>query len=246
MDLDAKHGRTQPRSWMNLFWGLGGWWLAILLAVFLVFTVIAQSAINRADRFDAEGILAEAKVLELWTEIRRDSDGDRRTVYYVRYTFPKADGTPFTDSETIGSGTYRDLAVDDVIALRYLDQDPIRVEYPIGENRTSGRVLFIINWVLLVVLAGSFWWVGQKTNRGIKARRDGQAEWVEVTGTRRTNTRVNKRYRYRLTWRSEDGSTGESMMAAPEAFSAYEAGGQTVVYRRGSDAWWQGDVGPKA
>jgi hypothetical protein len=146
----------------------------------------------------------------------------------------------------VPSDVYRDLSVGEVITLRYLDQDPIRVEYPIGENQSSGEVLFGANWVLLFILAGCFWWVGQKTNHAIKARRQGQAEWVEVTGTHRSKTGVNKRYRYRLTWRAGDGSTGESMMAAPEVFSAYKAGDQTLVYRRGNGAWWQGDVGPKA
>lgn len=246
MDLDDKHGWTSPRSWVNLFLALGGAWLLVLLAVFLFFTVIAQRATHQADRLDAKGIVTDADVLGLSADMAFTGSSGLRKGYRMRYRVFKADGSTFMGVEPITAVLYDDLSVGDKITLRYLDQSPIEVEFPVGENRITARVLRIINWVCAVVLAGGFWWRGHLANRGVKARREGIAQWVEVTGIRRTGWPVgNKRRYHRLTWRAADGITGESMIDVPEAFSVYEVGDQTVIYRLGANSWWQGDVGPK-
>jgi hypothetical protein len=65
MDLDDKHGRIAPRSWLSLFLALGGkWWIALFM-VFLAFMVITQRTTQHADRLDAKGIVTEAEVLGL-------------------------------------------------------------------------------------------------------------------------------------------------------------------------------------
>ena len=74
---------------------------------------------------------------------------------------------------------------------------------------------------------------------------DGARETARVTGTKRTNYRVNNRYRYRLTWEEQSGRHGESLAYKEHHLTPYQPGQEITVYQGIKRAWWSGDVGER-
>lgn len=244
MEYRRRHDRHHPRGWFSLFVRLGGW-VALALGVGLfAMTLFSASFLYLADRMDGDGKFTRAVVTDKRLVVSVDSDGDEARDYIVTFTYKSSEGGQTAVAE-VGVAYFGDVEIGDERVIRYLRSDPGRIEYDIGAYRRSGVLL---RWVAFGIgLAGlaTLWLFGQRANRAVRARRDGEKRMAEVTGIRRLSVEVNNRRQARLQWREPDGQEGESLMRdMAELSRMYGAGDPVVVFRLGKHAYWEGDVGP--
>ncbi|MCG6903385.1 MAG: hypothetical protein LJE68_11965 [Rhodobacter sp.] len=244
MRYRRKHDRHRPRGWFSLFLRLGGWISLIFGVVLVVLTLISATNLYLADRMDRDGAFAQAAVTGKRVEIGTDSDGDETRTYYVTFAYKTSAGGR-TAEAIVDRAFYTAAAVDDEHLIRYLRDDPGRIEHEIGQYRRGGTVLRYIGLVTGLIGLAALWFYGQRANRAVKARRDGEKRYAVIQRIAETGVTVNDRPQGRLEWREEDGQLGKSLMRSmAELRKLYEAGDRIVVFRLGRDAYWEGDVGP--
>ncbi|MGR3466969.1 MAG: DUF3592 domain-containing protein [Shimia sp.] len=235
----------KPVSWLRLFLKMGGWVPIGLGVLTLILSAVAWQMEARADRFEREGVYARATITGKEVRESTDSDGDTRYTYLFDLSY-RVDGAETTQTKSTGRRDYRARAVGDVIDIRYLESQPARIDYPIGASRSGATAL---RWVVLlpgVVALGLLWLMGGWATTAAMTRWNGTRVVARTTGTKRTNTKVNDRYRYRLTWLEPDGRTGESLMHSEADLRAWtDPPRDIVVYRDGENAYWEGDIGPR-
>lgn len=241
----AQVAGDDPVPVWRLFWRMGGWLALIFLVFFVFLTVISHTTLTLAERFDTEGRETTAEVLDKYERVSTDSDGDRTVTYYFALTFDTNAGERIDISRSVGSGPYRKTQVGDRIPIWYLQSDPDTTELSRGENQTTSRLTQGIALVFGLLALGALWVPGRKAVAAVRARRDGARETVEVLGTTRTSYRVNKRYRYRLTWTEPSGRVGESLAYKEHQLFPYPPGTEIKIYQGLKRAWWEGDVGQR-
>ena len=124
-----------------------------IFAVILAFA--AQSANSTAAALADHGQTAIATVTdkERETTRRRTDSGTRtRTSYEVTYEF-EADSRAQRVTVDVSEEVYDDVSVGDEVEIRYLPEDPQRVEVYPGQMAGSGKVMGIIAGVFGVVAA---------------------------------------------------------------------------------------------
>ncbi len=224
---------------------MGGWLALVFGASLLLLTVISNSSLGLAQRFDNEGREASAQVLDRYERVTTDSDGDRKVTYYLELRFETRQGEQITVTRSVGSSVYNRTTVGEVHRIWYLESEPDRIEVSRGENRSTAT---ITRWVALIfglLTLGALWIPGRKAVAAVRARRYGARETAVVTGLTRTSYRVNNRYRYRLTWREDSGRVGQSLAYREDELSAFPADTKITVYQGLKRAWWSGDVGER-
>ncbi|MEL7116931.1 MAG: DUF3592 domain-containing protein [Pseudomonadota bacterium] len=242
-----KHDRHEPRSWFSLFLRLGGWVALILGAVLVVLTLISATQLMIADQLDRDGRFAQAVVVDKRFEVTRDSDGDETTRYYATFRFKESQAGGQDRERSVDRGFYNDAAEGTEVTVRYLRSDPDTFEYEIGQYRRDGDVVRYIGLAFGIAGLLVLWRLGRQTNAKLLARKLGEKRFAQVVEIRETGLRVNERDQARLIWQEEDGQTGESLMRdLRELSELYRAGDRIVVFRRGEDVVWEGDVGPRA
>lgn len=115
-----------------------------------------------------------------------------------------------------------------------------------GDNRTTGRSLQILSGIAGIVALALLWWRGMKTNRGMLARRHGDrtgATIREIVERKSSGRATGKGY---MVWVTDDGLRGESLDRPIADLERLGVNSRIVIYRRGDDTWWEGDVGPRA
>jgi hypothetical protein len=235
MDYRRKHSRQHPRSWFSLFLRYGGG-VSLVLGLALIFaTFISASRLYIADGIDAEGVYARASVFERRSE-ELVGGGTR---YYVTFRYKTASGGQSAEVE-VTPEFHASHQVGDEAVIRYRVTQPDFVEEADEGYRRSG-VLF--RWIGLGFgLAGllALWRSGRRANRAVLARRDGEKRFAEITGIEELG-----KGKGRLVWREEDGQTGHSYAHdLAELSRTYHGGDRIVVFRLGTAAYWEGDVGP--
>lgn len=241
-----KHNRRTPRGFFSLFIRLGGWVALTGAAVLLVLTLISHFTERSADRFDREGVVANAIVVDREVVISRDSDGDTTRSYFLTLGYETAAGQQLRTREKVNRRTYDAGQRGKSVRLRYLESRPTRVEYPLGSSRATSWWTLIFAGLAGAATLLAVWIFGKEAAEAIRVRRHGQELLAEVTGIRTTTVEVNDVRQARLQWRDEDGGEGESLMRGLPELQAYEVGDIITVYRLGGDVWWMGDVGPRA
>lgn len=245
MQHDTKHGRTAPRSWMSLFLKMGGWIAIVPGIMLLILTLVSSRLHNEAARFDAEGVIAQAEVLDQRTRVTTDSDGDRRTTYYLTLSF-LASGMEVVEETSVSSSIYFSSPVGGRVTLRYLESEPTRFEVPPGSSRSGARWTQVMALILGIVALIALYVAGGWATKAVKTRRHGERRVAKVEGIERLSVSINNRKQGRLTWRERDGATGRSMMRDHfDLMGDYKAGDEIIVYRKGAQSWWEGDVGPR-
>ncbi|MDJ0630942.1 MAG: hypothetical protein QNJ44_21975 [Rhodobacter sp.] len=242
MEYRRKHARFRPRSWFSLFFRLGGWLSLICGLALLAVTYFSAGALYLADRLDRAGDLAYAVVADR----RAAATGDEgETTRYVTFTF-KARGAGGQTVEVEVPAEYFDaVSVGDELPIRYLSNDPAQIEYDVGGYRRTGERLRRIALALGIAGLVTLWVFGRAANRAIKVRRDGEKRMATVTRIVEAGSAKTGKKQGRLAWYEEDGQTGESLRHDLEDLeNRYQAGDLIAVYRLGTDAYWEGDVGP--
>ena len=244
MRYNRRHDRTRPRGWFSLFLRFGGWACFLFGGLLVVLTYFSASALYLADRMDAEGHLARATVTEKNVVVSLDEEGNESRKHVLTFTYKTREGGR-TSEVSVPEPVYNQLERGDEHVIRYLRADPQRIEYELGQYRERGKILRYFGLGIGVLGLALLWRFGARTNAAILARRDGEKRFAVITGIIDSGVEVNEREMGRLEWRESDGQTGRSLMRdLQELRDLYEAGDRIVVFRRGEDAYWEGDVGP--
>jgi len=241
MSYRRKHDRTHPRGWFSLFLRLGGWVCLVAAAGLLLLTLFSEISLRLADRLDAEAGYAWATI----TGKTALGDADDPDSYLVSFTYKRRGQGGLTAQAEVSEAFFSGARVGDERAIRYVLDDPGQIELEPGQHRRAGRILRYAALGLGLIGLIALWRLGQQTNRAILARRQGDKRLAKVTAIRDAGVEVNDAPMGRLVWLEPDGMTGESLMRGlDELRGTYRIGDEIVVFRRGRDAVWEGDVGP--
>ena len=244
MEYRRRHDRRQPRGWFSLFVRLGGWTCLIFGVLLFVLTLFSAGLLFVANQMDRDGKFARAVVKDKRIAIGVDSEGDETREYFVTFRYKSSEGGQNTEAE-VDRDLYEALAAEDEHVIRYLKTAPGRIETDIGSYRRSGNLVRNVGLGVGVIGLALLWFFGNRANRAVKIRRDGEKRMAEVTGISPANVEVNGERQARLQWREQDGQTGTSLMRnMGELSRLYQAGDRIVVFRLRDEAFWEGDVGP--
>lgn len=232
-----------PPSLFRLFLRMGGWFVILLGVILLVLSLVGQSVLNTVKRFEEEGRVAQAVVVDKYIRESRDSDGDRKVTRYLTLRFETARAEQIEVSKSVGSKRYRDTGIGTEVEILYLASAPSTTELDRGSHRRGSVILQLVSLVAGLVWLALLWRIGGWAVSAVRARRYGALEDVEVVQVLKTNVKINKRPRYRLQWRDGQGQLGESLMHPPGKLDAYSQGDRIQVYRGIKFMWWTGDVG---
>lgn len=242
MSFEIPQGPVPLRT---LFLKMGGWFVLIGLLLLLIFSIASHFTFETAKRFEREGRLATATVTERYSTEGRDSDGNRTTTYWLTFDYTTEAGEEISLNRSVNSAAYRSTDVGEPFELLYLESEPRRTEVDRGSNRSAARVMQIVALVMGLVWLWGLWLVGGWAVSAVRARRYGTEEQAEVTDVRRTNVRVNNKYRYRLIWTDSQGREGKSLMHKPEHLTRFQRGQIIKIYHGIKYSWWVGDVGER-
>ncbi len=242
----AKVMHDSPVPLWRLFIRMGGWFSLILFGVVPIFTAISESEHRLAVRFEAEGVWGEARVTDKYRHETTDSDGDTVITHTVELLFRTATGTRMQVSRDVSRSQYNRTEVGADIPLRYLPSEPDLFQLSADENESASSITRYFALLDGLVALVTFWFPARKAVAAVRARRYGQRETAWVTGKRRTSTKVNDEYRYRLTWREASGREGESLNHKLRDLRDFAPDDEIIVYQGIGRAWWEGDIGPRA
>ncbi|MEC3860443.1 DUF3592 domain-containing protein [Mesobacterium sp. TK19101] len=239
----ARLAGNKPVSFFRLFWRMGGWAVLIPLALLLVLTAVSVVSLSTAERFEREGRQTTATVADKYFRENRDSDGDRTVAYFLVLDYTTNAGQTMNVHQSVGSALYNSASPGSTIPVWYLESAPSKIETSQGEHLTAARITQMIGLIFGAGFLGALWYFGRRAVAAVRARRFGIEETAEVLGIERTNTRVNNRYLYRLTWREGSGRTGKSLVYPREQLDHIKPGSNITIYQGLKRAWWAGDVG---
>ena len=235
-------------GFFRLWWRRGGPF-ALILAVFVVIASVASyQTLKLGLAFDARGVAIEATATHRREQrVRRNDRTD--TDYYVTFAYP-VEGVQVSVERKVGLGLYRRLTPGATREIRYLPEQPRRMEYTIGKTWQDGQVIRWIAFALGLGALAALWWTARPAVEALRARKFGQVEWVKVREidkkTRRTKS--GRSTTYTLVWVDGDGALGRSLASRSSArYAKFRPGSDIEVYRdsRGK-TWWVGDIGPRA
>lgn len=240
-------GRAQDDAFagrLRMFLRLWGWASAFPLIFALAFGLIAMFEGRKAERLEADGVMAEATITGKRIDVSHDSDGDKKTHYMLEFRF-LAEARPLADEEEVGRSFYHANAIGDRVPVRYWRPDPSVFELEPGSTATTilwTKIVSIVALVIAGLWAERCW---RKAGRMIRLRDRGTRRRAEVLRIERTSVRVNNRPRYRLAWEDEEGVRGRSLMGPHERFGAWPEGTEITVYADPADrlpAVWEEDL----
>ncbi len=235
-----------PVSFFRLFTKMGGWLVIVLGAVCLLLSLISQSNLGLAQRFEAEGRDAIAIVTERFAEQPKGEEDRNRITYFLGLKFTTREGQEIAVVQKVGRPEYEKQAEGSELRLRYLASQPELVELVPGQYRSSSSMLQVMALLTgLAFLAGLFV-VGGWAVSAVRARRYGRRETAMVQEVRYTGLKLNNRRRLRLIWRDARGREGASILRREAELREFKPGDQIEIYQGVKRSWWVGDVGERA
>lgn len=232
-------------SLFRLFLRMGGWIVLITGALLLIFSIASHQSLKTAKRFETEGRIADARIVDRDTTTSTDSDGKQSTNYWLTFHYVTTRGEEIELRRSVPSSVYRENQVGDHFDLLYLESAPRKTEVTPGTNRTMSRVMQIVALVMGLIWLAALWKVGGWAVAAVRARRYGTREEARVTEVYRTGFKVNNRPRYRLKWVDAQGKPGTSLMHKANALSDFKAGDSIGIYQGVKYSWWVGDIGER-
>ena len=157
---------NDPKAWFT--WaGICLLFLGMLYGIF----VLTRSEIRE---FQRDGFPADATIIGKRDRLERNSQGDRRTVYYFDVTFfdkSDLDETQTVDIGDFQTGTievrrqdYNQYGVDDTVEILFLPDNPSKIELAGYINGWSGWSIYLcmapfaLGFIVLI-LGGMFMWI---------------------------------------------------------------------------------------
>jgi|GEM_PF-6288115 len=235
----------EPVGKLKLFWRFTGWLALIFVLPAVILTLISVFEARKANRLEDAGGQTQATILEKDVRVTTDSDGDRRTSYYLTFRFDH-ERQEVTDTDSVSRSFFNSLEVGDTTLIRYWLEDPMVNEIRPGSSGTAAlitKILAVVFWVIAGIWGERSW---LKASRAVKVREKGERRSAEVIEHVRTNVTVNKRRMYRLKWRDEAGAEGQSMWVSGHDLDSYPEGAELAVFADPRGKWpamWERDVG---
>ncbi len=181
----------------------------IVLAGAVGFLAYSFNLMYNAHVLVRDGVVTEGWVDNLSREFHENDDGGGYYTYYLTYHFVVGNTDKMhVEKQKIGHSTYKALAVNDVVEIRYLPDNPSISEYIKDSAADNARVLQLALAILLVIIGVIVYLILQLAYF-IESRflRNGQvlrAEIVEITINRAKYGSLIK-LKYRVV--APDGST---------------------------------------
>lgn len=215
-------------------------WLALIAAVvLLVLTFVSVKFYRDAQRLEENGLWTKATIIDRWINYGDESDS-----YHARF-FYEVPGVSYKQDRNVGSSYYREHHVGEVVDIKYWSVDPSLFEFKEGQMHTSARWIQIAALVTGIAGCGLLWYAGSRANSAVLSRRRGERTTATIMDFIERKNSGKPTGRGYMKLETEDGKRGESLDHDINKLLALGRGNRVVVYVRGNDVWWEGDVGPR-
>lgn len=239
--VPPKHFLKRPIPWIELFATIGGWWIYALAVVCVIATFVSYGIYRKAAEYDRVGIETQATIVDRRIDYGTGDDSD---TYYLTFEF-FGSGQVVVRERSVGSSLYNSKQIGAKQVVRYLPDTPVKFEAFVGQSLQNARVAQFVAGVAGVIGLGALWFLGQKANKLILARRMGYAAVATVTTIVERKNSGKPTGRGYMRFRIEDGSTGDSLDHPIADLRRIGIGNQINVFVRQGDVIWEGDVGPR-
>ena len=237
--IEPRHDRKSPRSWLGLFWAVRGW-LALIAGVILLFlTFVSVKFYADGQRLAENGLWTQAIVVEKWVDRSGDNDS-----YHARFSYT-VEGNTYLGDRNVGYSYYRQHSEGAAVDVKYWSKGPSLFEYKEGQLQNSARWMQVGALISGVFGCGLLWYSGTRVNSAVLSRRRGQRTTATVLGFVERKNSGRPTGRGFMIFETADGKRSESLDQDIKTLRALGRGSQIVVYVRGNDVWWEGDVGPR-
>lgn len=229
-------------TWKRLFTRHFIWVPVLPLLVALVMGGFALHMLRTAELLEIHGLEATATVIDRDIRRTRDSEGRTNTEYRVTIRFQPGTGPEVIARHTVSRTRYDTLPPGSEIGVRYVGHEPSIHEIEQGSTAWTGWILTVASSLISVVGLGLATWIGRRKASLFRAARHGEVREARVTGRVVTNTQINGRSQYRLTWVDAAGAEGRSGLF--EFDTLPPEGTVIVVYVDGRTGrgWWEEDL----
>jgi hypothetical protein len=235
-----------PVPLFRLFLKMGGWVVLITGVLLVVFTLISESNLKTAKRFEAEGRRTVAVIGEKERAVRREPDGDKKISYWLTLEFITGLGEQMSVRRSVGKSQYQSVQEGGKLTLFYLASEPDKIELSQGSYLKGARVTQWIALLAGLIWLAALWIIGGWAVSAVRARRFGSREEAMVQEIKRTGVKINNRPRYRLVWRDDKGREGQSLMHKASDLDGLKPTDTIHIYQGTKRSWWEGDVGARA
>lgn len=233
-----------PKSLFILFFKVGGTVVLVFLAWVAMFWLFSEQALDSAKQFSENGEAVNANVLNKYSEIRRDTGGDRNTHYFLDLEYETRNGEAISLDRRVARTEYDQVEPGDVLGIVYLRDDPKTIEVSAGSNLQTGEVARKFAWLsALFVLVGT-WINGRRALDAVRARENRLREEVSVIEVRKKGWWIFSKG-YRLIWCENTGRKGQSLPQKADKLMGFRHGDTLVVFHGDLRSWWAGDIGDR-
>lgn len=238
--ITPRHDRTEPRPWIELFWGYAGWISLLCAAVLLVLTLVSVNAYRDANRLESDGQWTTAEIVRM-----RISSGDDSDSYFATFAYT-VDDEVFAGEKNVGRSYYQQHDVGDHHDVHYWRQGPDLFELHVGDRKGNAILMQIIALVVGLIGCAALWYSGSKANKAVLARKLGVRTTARIERfVERKNSGTPTGAGYMI-FRTADGLRGESLDRSMRELRKLGTGTDVIVYVRKGHVVWEGDVGPRA
>lgn len=133
------------------------------------------------------------------------------------------------------------------VDIKYWKQDPQTFDFI--ENQTKKSAQWRQGIALGIGILGLmiFWKAGSRTNSAVLARKGGRITTATIQSVvERTGQYGGKTGKGQMSFVTKDGVAGQSLERNIGNLLDLGVGTEIVVFVRNGEAWWEGDVGPRA
>lgn len=220
-------------------------WLALPLAVALIFGGIAVKTGATLALLARDGITVEGEVVARFIRESRDSDGRIQESQILRFSYrPEGLIEPIIKEQSVSRRLYRATEVGGPVMVTYAGSQPDRASVDPRHERMGAMIFGAVGAAAAVIALGLGWWMLGRKLGILRALRHGEMREARVTGFAPTEVKINGAPQVVLTWRDAAGDEGRSMMRPREAFAAWPEGSVIVVYIDPvtGQGWWEEQI----
>lgn len=236
----------KPRSFLNLFIRHGGFGLLFPIVCGGIAGMIGFYSAREASDFAFQGRSTSAVVVSTsLRESRGPGSGNNFAIPDATVRF-SVDGKEVLAAGRISQASFETLQPGDAIDIRYLPDDPQRIEVDAGISLTAA---LITGGVALLALGALVFVAGRAARfaRGaITVRQRGKRTLVKVAEHRVPTFGNDRKPKTRLVWQDSNGRENLSLPVTMDVARKYRVGRKIAIYELpGSDlgSVWEGDVG---
>ncbi len=227
-----------------MLWRVGGALPFVLAVITVVASGVSFSNLRDGLAFETRGVETRAEIIERYSkQVRRDDRTE--TEYYVRYEY-FAEGATQQARAKVSRSEYEAIVVGTPRTVRYVQDQPRKVEFRIGKTMKEGRTTRWIALALGLATLAAIWWKGGRAVDAIRARKFGAIERVTVLDVLVHQHKNSTSYQ--LQWFDKNGDIATSLSSSGRSrYDPYPKHASVEIYRGAKGrAWWIGDVGPRS